>query len=135
MQVMIQNLRPGMYATADHLDSYHRVTEYPITTGQGVFVNLLGAQIGPLPLDAMIDVDSPDEAAETVELDPADQLLADAVNARNDLMRGTRHNSPAWRARSEKALDAGRAYAQAAGLSLQEAADRIRVISEKSLKH
>jgi hypothetical protein len=61
MQVMIQNLRPGMYATADHMDTYRRVTEFPIVTGQGVFVNLLGDQIGPLPLDTWIDVDTDED--------------------------------------------------------------------------
>jgi len=79
VQINIQNAQPGMYVTAEHLDEYRRVVGYPITTGQGVFVVLLGAQIGPLPLDAMIDVD--DSSAvyaddETSEFDDANELFA-----------------------------------------------------------
>lgn len=65
MQIMIQNIRPGMYVTAEHMDTYRRVIEFPIATGQGVFVNLLGDQIGPLPLDTMIEVDDREDFYES----------------------------------------------------------------------
>lgn len=55
--VKIQNARPGMYVSTPEMDTYLRVTEFPITTSQGVYVNLSGGQIGPLPLDALIEVD------------------------------------------------------------------------------
>ena len=53
----IQNARPGMYVReVDSDDDFRRVTEYPVITGQGVYLNLSGAQIGHLPLDAAIEV-------------------------------------------------------------------------------
>lgn len=57
-QIKIQNARPGMYVALAEWDTYRRVTEFPITTGTGVYVQVLGDQIGPLPLDTLIDVDS-----------------------------------------------------------------------------
>lgn len=57
-KIKIQDARPGMYVALPEWDIYRRVTEYPITTGTGVFVQVLGDQIGPLPLDTMLDVDS-----------------------------------------------------------------------------
>jgi hypothetical protein len=51
----IQNLTPGQYAAC--YDEYLVVAEYPVITGQGVFVNFRnGDQLGPLPLDTMIEV-------------------------------------------------------------------------------
>lgn len=59
MNVKIQNITPGLYVATDDMDTFHRVIEYPVTTAQGVFVNLLGGdQIGPLPLDTLIEVDA-----------------------------------------------------------------------------
>ena len=56
--VKVQNAQPGMYVSTADMDTFLRVTEYPIITGQGVFVNLLGGQIGPLPIDTLIEVDA-----------------------------------------------------------------------------
>lgn len=57
--IKIQNATPGQYVATDDMDTFRRVIEYPITTGQGVFVNLLGGdQIGPLPIDTLIEVDA-----------------------------------------------------------------------------
>jgi hypothetical protein len=55
--VSVQNARPGMYVATDDMDTFRKVVEYPVITGQGVFVNLSGGQIGPLPLDTAITVD------------------------------------------------------------------------------
>ncbi len=57
--IKIQNAQPGQYVTTDDMDTFRQVIEYPITTAQGVFVNLLGGdQIGPLPLDTEIEIDA-----------------------------------------------------------------------------
>lgn len=57
--IKIQNVRPGMYVSTADMDTFRRVIEFPVTTGAGVFVNLLGGdQIGPLPIDALIEVDT-----------------------------------------------------------------------------
>lgn len=58
--IKVQDARPGMYVAVNNLsDPFRRVIEYPVVTGQGVFVNLLGGhQIGPLPLDAPLEVDA-----------------------------------------------------------------------------
>lgn len=55
--IKVQNARPGMYVSTPEMDTHLRVVEYPVVTGQGVFVNLLGGQIGPLPLDTPIEID------------------------------------------------------------------------------
>lgn len=57
--VAVQNARPGMYVSTADMDAFHRVIEFPVITAAGVFVNLLGGdQIGPLPVDTLIEVDT-----------------------------------------------------------------------------
>ena len=53
--VKVQLLAPGMYVSTGEMDTFLRVTEYPIITATGVFVNLSGGQIGPVPLDTLIE--------------------------------------------------------------------------------
>lgn len=62
MEIKVQHATPGMNVSTPDLDSYYKVIEYPVITGEGVFVNLLGGhQIGPLPMDALIEVATREE--------------------------------------------------------------------------
>ena len=56
--IKVQNARPGLYVSTADMDEFYRVIQFPVITGQGVFVNLSGGeQIGPVPLDTLIEVD------------------------------------------------------------------------------
>ncbi len=46
---------PGAYVN-DGTGSFRRVAEYPIVTAKGVYINMIGAQLGPLPEDADVEV-------------------------------------------------------------------------------
>lgn len=54
----IQNVYPGVYVWHEDSESFLKVIEYPITTGQAVFVNLSGGEqiSGKLDTDVTVAV-------------------------------------------------------------------------------
>ena len=52
----IQNVVPGTYVWCEESEQFERVTEYPVTTSQAVFVNLSGGMQISGHLDSPVKV-------------------------------------------------------------------------------